>query len=140
MFPGLYNSGSQQRNVHGLAGHIRSPGLLAALILALLQIYIMQVIDHSPAKYKVGDEVTVSIRYPIGHYRVPFYLRGKKVTIIRILGRYINPEEEAFGRNAGSKLWCYMVCLRQKELWPAYSGDDADILEVEVFEPWLEQP
>ncbi len=35
-----------------------------------------QVVHHSPAKYKVGDLVNVSIRYPIGHYRVPMYMRG----------------------------------------------------------------
>lgn len=100
----------------------------------------MEVVDHNPAKYKVGSIVNVSVRYPIGHYRVPMYLRGKQVKIVRLLGLYINPEEEGFGRNAGNKLWCYMISIPQKELWPAYSGRDSDILEIEVFEPWLEQP
>ena len=59
----------------------------------------MQVVNHNPARYKVGKMVRVSIRYPIGHYRVPMYMRGKLVKIIRILGLYVNPEEEAFGRN-----------------------------------------
>lgn len=98
----------------------------------------MEVVHHKPAKFKIGDKASVSVRYPIGHYRVPMYLRGKEVEIIRVLGRYINPEEEAFGRNAGSKLWCYLISILQNKLWPNYEGDENDRLEVEVFEPWLE--
>jgi hypothetical protein len=98
----------------------------------------MEVVHHNPAKYNIGDTVNVSVRFPIGHYRVPMYLRGKQVEITRILGRYINPEEEAFGRNAGSKLWCYLVSIPQVKLWPSYTGKENDHLEIEVFEPWLE--
>lgn len=100
--------------------------------------YNMEPINHNPAKYKIGDTVNVAIRYPIGHYRVPFYLRGKQVQVTRILGTYVNPEEEAFGRNAGNKTWCYLISINQKELWPAYGGKENDRLEIEVFEPWLE--
>ena len=98
----------------------------------------MQIVHHSPAKFMVGDIVNVSIRYPIGHYRVPMYMRGKQVKIVRVLGRYINPEEEAFGKNAGGKLWFYLISIRQKDLWSGYLGDESDRLEIEVFEPWLE--
>jgi len=98
----------------------------------------MQPIDHSPAKYKVGDEVSVSVRYPIGHHRVPMYMRGKRVKVERVLGRYVNPEEEGFGKNAGDKTWCYLVTIDQKNLWPAYAGHPIDRLEIEIFEPWLE--
>jgi len=99
----------------------------------------MQVGHHNPARYKIGDFANVSVRFPVGHYRVPMYMRGKQVEIIRILGLYINPEEEAFGRNAGNKMWCYMIRIPQLKLWPAYTGDEKDILEVEIFEPWLEE-
>jgi hypothetical protein len=98
----------------------------------------MKIVHHNAAIYSVGDMVKVSVRFPIGHYRVPMYLRGKEVKITRILGRYVNPEEEAFGRNAGSKLWCYLISIPQIVLWPSYSGNAGDHLEVEVFEPWLE--
>ncbi len=98
----------------------------------------MDIVDHNPAKFRVGNMVKVAVRYPIGHYRVPMYLRGKEVEIIRILGKYVNPEEEAFGKNAGNKVWSYMIAIRQKALWPNYLGNDEDRLEIEVFEPWLE--
>jgi hypothetical protein len=98
-----------------------------------------KVVHHNPALYKVGDFVNVSVRFPVGHYRVPIYMRGKQVEIIRILGLYVNPEEEAFGRNAGNKMWCYMIRIPQNKLWSGYSGKGGDILEVEVFESWLEE-
>lgn len=98
----------------------------------------LQVVSHDPPKYQVGDAVMVSVRYPIGHYRVPWYIRGKEATISRVLGRYINPEQEGFGKNAGNKLWFYLVSIPQKSLWSSYGGKAIDRLEIEVFEPWLE--
>jgi len=98
----------------------------------------MNVVDHDPPIHQEGKKVRVSLKFPIGHYRVPTYIRGKEVRIEKNLGRYINPEEEAFGKNAGSKLWYYLVSIPQKQLWKDYNGADEDLLEIEVFEPWLE--
>lgn len=90
------------------------------------------------ASFKAGDVAHVAEKFPIGHYRVPFYLRGKTVIIEKNLGRYINPEEEAFGKNKGGETWYYQVTILQKELWPNYTGKATDKLQIEVFEPWLE--
>ncbi|PZF72699.1 SH3-like domain-containing protein [Taibaiella soli] len=98
----------------------------------------VQTVEHNPARFNEGDHVQVTIKSPIGHYRVPTYIRGKRGTITKPLGRYINPEEEAFGKNAGNKLWYYMVSFVQKELWPDYTGAPEDVLEIEIFENWLE--
>ena len=141
-----YNQKKFHRRVfrHALTEYVRFKPLLGTLLLSynflliLQSKYSMQPIDHCPAKYKVGDEVSVSVRYPIGHYRVPMYMRGKRVKVERVLGHYVNPEEEGFGRNAGDKTWCYLVTIDQKNLWPAYAGHPIDRLEIEIFEPWLE--
>ena len=95
------------------------------------------IVDHNPALFKPGDLVTVSRKFPIGHYRVPIYIRGKSGVVSKNLGRYINPEEEAFGKNAGNKLWYYAVRFMQNDLWPDYKGKVDDILEIEIFENWL---
>jgi hypothetical protein len=95
-------------------------------------------VEHNPALFKKGDAVRIAVKWPIGHYRTPTYIRGKQGVIEKNLGRYINPEEEAFGKNAGNKLWYYAVSFPQNELWPDYSGKDTDRLEIEIFEPWLE--
>jgi hypothetical protein len=95
-------------------------------------------VEHKPARFKAGESIVVTEKFPIGHYRTPMYVRGKKGTVIRNLGRYINPEREAFGKNAGDKIWYYMVSFLQKDLWENYKGRETDVLEIEIFENWLE--
>jgi nitrile hydratase len=99
---------------------------------------ISRTVEHNPSRFKEGDRVQVSVKSPIGHYRVPTYIRGKNGVVSKNLGRFINPEEEAFGKNAGNKLWYYLVSFLQKELWPDYAGASDDVLEIEIFENWLE--
>jgi nitrile hydratase len=90
--------------------------------------------------FKPGDQVRVSVRYPIGHYRVPAYIRGKRGIVELILQPMaVNNEEEAFGRNAGSKGHYYRVGVPLTELWPGYAGPPQDRLVIEIFETWLER-
>lgn len=90
--------------------------------------------------FKAGDEVTISVRFPVGHFRVPNYIRGKRGWIESVIEPpAINNEEEGYGRNAGSKRHYYRVAIALKELWPHYGGSDNDSLRIEVFETWLER-
>jgi len=90
--------------------------------------------------FKAGDSVGISERFPVGHYRVPMYMRGKRGIVELILRpAAINNEEEGFGRNAGSKGYYYRVAVPLAELWPGYSGPSQDRLVIEIFETWLER-
>ena len=89
--------------------------------------------------YHVGQRVAVGVRYPIGHYRVPRYIRGKRGTVEAIMRRGVNNEEEGFGRNAGAKRFYYRIAIPMSELWPDYVGAQGDGLRIEVFETWLEE-
>jgi len=90
--------------------------------------------------FRPGDPVRILTRSPVGHYRVPIYLRGKTGVIERIIEPAgIDNEEEAFGRNAGSKLHYYRIAVPMTEIWPAYGGSPRDSLYIEVFETWLER-
>jgi hypothetical protein len=31
------------------------------------------------------------------------------------------------------------VCIRQTDIWPDYNGSDKDVLELEIYEHWLEK-
>jgi nitrile hydratase len=87
-----------------------------------------------------GDRVRVDNRIPIGHYRVPTYLRGKTGTVETVIEpRGLDNEEEGFGRNAGDKRHYYRVVLAMPDLWPDYPGSPNDTLHIEVFETWLER-
>lgn len=91
-------------------------------------------------KFAVGDRVRVSIRYPVAHYRVPAYVRGKHGVVERVIARVaVDNEEEGFGRNAGSKLHYYRVAFLFPELWPGYRGSYRDSLCIEILETWLER-
>lgn len=89
-------------------------------------------------RYAIGDRVRISARYAPGHVRTPFYVRGAVGHIERVLTEFLDPEREAFGVNAGTETQLYRVRLDQRSLWPDYAGEPADVLELEIYEHWLE--
>jgi len=90
------------------------------------------------ARFKPGERVKVLKAYPLGHVRTPYYIRGCTGTVERICGSFPNPEELAQMRNGLPALPLYRVRFRQKEVWPDYGGNEDDVLEVEIFQHWLE--
>ncbi|QLH49962.1 MAG: nitrile hydratase subunit beta [Candidatus Accumulibacter cognatus] len=100
---------------------------------------VVKALGEEPA-FKAGDDVRISVRYPVGHYRVPAYIRGKLATVEAVMEPpAVNNEEEGFGRNAGSKGHYYRVAIPLTALWPGYAGSLPDSLRIEVFETWLER-
>ena len=90
--------------------------------------------------FQPGDRVRVSVRSPIGHYRVPTFIRGKPGTVEAVIPwTAVNNEDEGFGRNAGDKRHYYRVAIPMTELWPHYTGSPSDGLRIEVFETWVER-
>jgi hypothetical protein len=90
--------------------------------------------------FKAGDEVEISQRSPIGHFRTPNYIRGKRGRVEAVIKPpAVNNEDEGFGRNAGEKRHYYRIAIPMTELWPNYAGSPRDGLRIEVFESWLER-
>jgi nitrile hydratase len=89
-------------------------------------------------RFKPGDRVRIGDRNPPGHRRVPVYARGREGTIERICGEFPNPEELAYGFDGLPKRTLYRVRIKQTDIWPAYKGNPNDILELEIYEHWLE--
>ena len=90
--------------------------------------------------FRPGDAVRISVRYPIAHYRVPHYIRGKHGVVEMVIDRaLVNNEQEGFGRNAGELGYYYRVAIPLTELWPGYAGSPNDNLRIEVFDTWLER-
>ena len=97
--------------------------------------------SYTPApghRFAVGDKVLVKRRFPPGHRRTPLYIRGKIGTIERICGAFPNPEELAYGFDGEPKRVLYRVRFAQKDVWPGYAGPERDIIEMEIYEHWLE--
>lgn len=96
---------------------------------------------YTPApghRYNVGDRVQVRRSYPPGHRRTPDYIKGKTGVIERICGAFPNPEELAYGFDGEPRKVLYRVRFAQGAVWPDYQGSARDLLEMEVFEHWLE--
>jgi hypothetical protein len=90
--------------------------------------------------FAIGDRVRILDRSPIGHYRVPIYLRGKTGSLEAVIEpAAVDNEEEGYGRNAGSRRHYYRIAIPMTAIWPDYAGSPCDGLRVEVFETWLER-
>jgi hypothetical protein len=87
-----------------------------------------------------GDPVRILRRSPVGHYRVPQYLRGKSGMVDTVIEpAAVDNEEEAYGRNAGAKRHYYRVAIPMTEIWSSYVGSPRDGLYIEIYETWLER-
>ena len=91
------------------------------------------------ADFAVGERVRISARWAPVHVRTPVYVRGSAGRIERVLDRFVNPEREAFGAGTGGEVRLYRVRIAQAALWPDYTGRADDVLELEIFEHWLEK-
>ena len=96
---------------------------------------------YNPApghRFNVGDRVRIKRVFPPGHRRTPYYIRGKRGVIERICGAFPNPEELAYGFDGEPRKVLYRVRFAQKHVWPDYDGPRQDVIEMEIFEHWLE--
>ena len=98
-----------------------------------------QPVNNVPVhRFHIGDRVTIKSGHPPGHRRTPNYIRGKTGEIERICGAFPNPEERAYGFDGLPERVLYRVRFKQTHVWPNYAGPDADIIEMEIYEHWLE--
>ena len=100
---------------------------------------IVYALDEKPI-FRPGDRIRILERSPIGHYRVPIYLRSKRGSVEAVIEpTAVDNEEEGYGRNAGSRLHYYRIAVPMTEIWPDYVGSPRDGLRIEVYETWLER-
>jgi nitrile hydratase len=90
-------------------------------------------------RYKTGDRVRVRKTAPLGHIRTPYYIRGRIGEIERLCGAFPNPEELAQMRDGLPAQPLYRVRFKQKEVWPDYHGPETDVVEIEIYQHWLEK-
>ncbi len=91
----------------------------------------------SVPKFSAGQRVRIADRTPPVHHRVPGYAKGQVGVIERVCGMHGEPEKFIRGNGKPAQR-LYRVRIPQMDLWNSYSGHEGDILEIEVFEHWLE--
>jgi nitrile hydratase len=86
---------------------------------------------------QVGDHVKAKNLNPIGHTRLPRYVRGKTGVVDRVHGTFVYPDTNAHGGGEQPQpLYC--VRFAATELW----GDDApqrDSVYIDLWEDYLEK-
>lgn len=95
-------------------------------------------VDALAARFKPGDRVKVRNAHPPGHIRTPFYCRGHVGVVERLCGAFPNPEELAYNRPGLPAVPLYRVRFASRDLWPDYAENPADVVEIEIFQHWLE--
>jgi len=94
--------------------------------------------SEAPApRFGPGDLVVARNLNPVGHIRLPRYVRGKRGTIDRIRGVQVFPDTNAHGLGPQPQA-VYSVRFTGRELW----GDAADpkqALYIDLWESYLER-
>lgn len=96
------------------------------------------VAENIAARFKPGERVRVLKAAPLGHVRTPWYIRGHSGVIERLCGAFSNPEELAYARSGKPRQPLYRVRFAQNEVWPDYTGHADDVVEIEIYQHWLE--
>jgi nitrile hydratase subunit beta len=88
------------------------------------------------AKFKPGDAVVARNMHPVGHTRIPRYVRGRRGIIDRDHGVFVFPDTNA--ELAGeTPQHVYSVRFTARELW----GDSAsarDVLYIDLWDDYLD--
>jgi nitrile hydratase beta subunit-like protein len=98
----------------------------------------MGALEPVARRFAPGERVHVRRADPPGHVRTPWYCRGRAGVIERICGSFANPEELAYNRDGLPAQPLYRVRFLCRELWQGYAGNANDVVEIEIFQHWLE--
>jgi nitrile hydratase subunit beta len=89
-----------------------------------------------PPKFKPGDPVIARRINPVGHTRLPRYVRGRRGTIHIDHGVFTFPDTNAMSRDPKPQ-HCYSVRFTARELWgPHVAARDSVYLD--LFEDYLD--
>jgi nitrile hydratase len=92
--------------------------------------------DPVPASFQVGQEVRARNIHPLGHTRIPRYVRGRRGAVAIDHGVFLFPDTHAAGTGTKPQ-HVYSVRFAARELW----GPDAsarDSVHVDLWDDYLE--
>ena len=98
--------------------------------------------DAMKKAFAIGDRVTVKNATTTFYTRNQAFISGKTGVIVEHRPDWVIPEDEAIGRGTpergGRMEPFYVVRFNQIDLWPDYTGSDADTLETQIAQGWLQ--
>jgi nitrile hydratase beta subunit len=115
------------------AGHVLSVAEVAALVAPGARIS-RSVLPH--AHFQVGRRVRARNMHPVGHTRLPRYVRGKLGTIELDYGVFVFPDTSAHGLGKKPQ-HVYSVRFAARELW-GEQASRSDSVYVDMWDDYLE--
>jgi nitrile hydratase len=92
--------------------------------------------DPVPPKFKAGDAVVARNVHPVGHTRIPRYVRGRRGVIGRDHGVFVFPDTHAAGLGRKPQ-HVYSVRFSARELWGP-DGHPRDRVYVDLWDDYLD--
>lgn len=92
--------------------------------------------EDVPPKFRTGDAVIARNIHPIGHTRIPRYVRGRRGTIDRDHGVFIFADDHAHGRGKNPQ-HVYSVRFTARELWGP-TASEVDSVYVDLWDDHLD--
>ncbi len=91
---------------------------------------------QGPARFAPEAWVRARNRHPVGHTRLPRYVRGRRGRVLRVHGAFVLPDTNALkaGENPD---WLYTVAFDATELWGPEADPNQQVM-VEMFERYLD--
>ena len=89
-----------------------------------------------PPKFKPGESVVARRINPVGHTRLPRYIRGRRGTIHIDHGVFTFPDTNAMSRDRKPQ-HCYNVRFTARELWGP-EGTARDSVYLDLFDDYLD--
>ncbi len=86
-----------------------------------------------PPRFEIGESVRARDIHPVGHTRLPRYVRGHRGVVRHTHPAFVFPDTHAHGRGDDPQ-YVYAVEFRAADLW----GDGDHTVSVDLFEPYLE--
>ena len=91
-----------------------------------------------PARFKVGDRVRARNMHPVGHTRLPRYVRGRVGEVYMVHGTFVFPDTN-FNRSGEDPQPLYSVRFSAQELWGP-EGVAKDFVHLDLWDDYLETP
>ena len=87
-------------------------------------------------RFQVGEHVRARNIHPVGHTRLPRYVRGHVGRVTHVHGAHVFPDSNAAGLGEHPQ-WLYTVRFEAMELW-GEAADPTTSVSVDAWEAYLE--
>jgi nitrile hydratase len=90
----------------------------------------------APQRFQIGERVRARNIHPMGHTRLPRYVRGHAGRVTHVHGAHVLPDSNAAGLGEDPQ-WLYTVRFEARELW-GEAADHTASVSVDAWETYLE--